>query len=150
MRQEGLAVMRLWEAASCASVQLYFFADSQPAIQILRNGSNPSMRYMGRTHRIDVAWLMERFKDANVHLVYVLSALQAADIFTKGFTDERKWKELLRLIAHYEPGEVLGPEDWADVGMHIVEQGSAVALPSTSCHGGGGGTPPQDLRGGLE
>ena len=51
---------------------------------------------MGRTHRVDVAWLMERFKDVKVHLVYVLSALQAADMFTEWFTDA---KQVERVVA---------------------------------------------------
>ena len=61
--------MSLWTAIAGYVPELYFWDDNQVAIQILKNGRNPTMRYMGRTHRINVAWLLERFKDPNLRLV---------------------------------------------------------------------------------
>ena len=49
------------------------------------------MRYLGRTHRVSVAWLKEVCDAPHVHLAFVESAQQAADIFAKAFTDAARW-----------------------------------------------------------
>eukprot|EP00971_Amphidinium_carterae_P270899 5375869-Amphidinium_carterae.1 len=56
------------------------------------------MRYLGRTHRVSIAWLHEVFKGDNMILHKCDTTPQAADIFTKSFTDVSKWKHALSLI----------------------------------------------------
>ena len=45
------------------------------------------MRYIYRTHGIDMAWLHERVADGSMFDTVLKSELMAADIFTKHFTD---------------------------------------------------------------
>ena len=47
---------------------------------------------------MDIAWLVERFKEGAFELKYCTSEEQGADIFTKHFTLVDKWKEVRRLI----------------------------------------------------
>ena len=54
-------------------------------IQVCRAGKNPTMRHMGRTHRVDVHWLHETFKHKWLDLVKTGMHYMRADIFTKGF-----------------------------------------------------------------
>ena len=57
------------------------------------------MRHIGRTHKICHMWLHEQLtQQPAVSLEYCDTALMAADIFTKAFTDVSKWKHALSLI----------------------------------------------------
>ena len=67
-------------------------------IRICVTGRNPTMRYLSRTHRLNIAWLDERFQSSELQLVYCISNEMAADIFTKSFTDKIKWAEVCRLV----------------------------------------------------
>ena len=72
--------------------------DNQAALQIVRTGRNPTLRHVGRTHRVSIAWLAEALSHADMHVLYETSDKMAADIFTKPFTDPRKWQHACRLI----------------------------------------------------
>ena len=49
-------------------------------IRVCDTGKNPTMRYLHRTHRINVAWLHECFLREDFFLVYEKSASMCADI----------------------------------------------------------------------
>jgi hypothetical protein len=53
---------------------------------------------MSRTQRIDISWLNERYSDGDFEFIDCPSEYQAADIFTKFFTDGKVWTRNLRLI----------------------------------------------------
>ena len=76
-------------------------------IRVVDTGRNPTMRYIGRVHRIAVSWLHERLaaKDIKdpVDLEYTKSEDMAADIYTKAFSDPDKWDHALQLIAVFLP-----------------------------------------------
>ena len=57
------------------------------------------MRHLGRTHRVSVAWLHERFKTDGVDLVYEMTHRQAADIYTKAFANGEKWYAACLLVS---------------------------------------------------
>jgi hypothetical protein len=82
-------------------------------IRVMQTGRNPMMRYLGRAHRISVAWLHEVFKDPNHLLVYEESNTMCADIYTKGFSDRLKWRLACDLINIIDPArikELIKPE----------------------------------------
>ncbi len=64
------------------------------------------MRYMSRTHRVEVAWLHEVSTVGDASIVYAPTDTMAADIYTKGFTDSRKWEGARRLINALAPQEL--------------------------------------------
>ena len=68
-------------------------------ISVVRSGRNPTMRYLGRTHGVSVAWLREIFQADHIALVYEITGKMAADIYTKGYDDARKWKSVTSLIS---------------------------------------------------
>ena len=47
---------------------------------------------------MNLSWLPQQFKRTHFRLVYVGSTLQAADIFTKPFTNSETWESALRLM----------------------------------------------------
>jgi hypothetical protein len=71
---------------------LYVHEDNQAMIQVIKSGKNPTMRYLGRTHRVSIQWLHERFAEKDLVLIYEVSAKMAADIYTKAFSDPLKWQ----------------------------------------------------------
>ena len=82
-------------------VHCNFYEDNQAAILILENGGSSALRHVGRTHRVDLAWMYERFNEDNIKVRYIESNRQCADIYTKHFTDRYKWYQSLILINHY-------------------------------------------------
>ena len=75
-----------------------FCEDNEAMIKICKSGFSQRLRHASRTHRVDVAFIVERFQnDPYMTIVPTASADQAADIYTKRFTDPMKWIELLYL-----------------------------------------------------
>ena len=72
-------------------------------IQVCLTRRNPTMRHLGRTHRVDIHWLHERFAEPSYQLIKEDSKGMRADIFTKGFTDPQTWGHVLELINHVDP-----------------------------------------------
>ena len=82
VRTEGLPALQLWDTIMQRPVQCQFREDNQAAIRVLETGRNPTMRHMGRTHKVDLAWLHERFTESEqIKLSYCPTDEQAADIF---------------------------------------------------------------------
>ena len=61
-------------------------------IQVCKTGKNPTLRHLGRTHRVNVHWLHERFGESCYKLIYEETRAMRADILTKGFVDMEKWR----------------------------------------------------------
>jgi hypothetical protein len=108
MKAIGIPSKSLWGVLLRQDVPLYFHEDNQAMIQIVKTGKNPTMRHLGRVHRIAVAWLHERWLAGDVVLFYEQSELMAADIYTKGFSDQGKWKAVCWLINVVDPKKLIG------------------------------------------
>ena len=77
LRHHGLPMLTLWSALSGSDTILEVHEDNQAMIRVVSTGRNPTMRYLGRTHRISVAWLHERFAEDDVALVYEVTTGKA-------------------------------------------------------------------------
>ena len=77
----------------------YFKQNDQAVIQILKTQKNPILRHLHRTHRVNVSWFCEAFRNLKeAELMYCKTDEMAADIFTKAFTNRIKWNAALELI----------------------------------------------------
>ena len=103
MKALGIPAKDLWEVLLRKGVLLYFHEDNQAMIQVVKTGRNPTMRHLGRVHRIAVAWLHERWEAGDCTLFYEKSELMAADIYTKSFTNKDKWTAVCWLINVVDP-----------------------------------------------
>ncbi len=106
MKTVGLPSLPIWEKILPGNVQLCVHEDSQAMIRVCHTGQNPTMRYLGRVHRISIAWLHWVFGEENIDLKYTVSKLMAADIYTKAFTDADKWKAACALINIGNPSDL--------------------------------------------
>ena len=98
-------------------------------IQICSTGKNPSMRHMGRTHRVDAHWLHETFQQKWVALLKCGTHKMRADIFTKGFESLDKWAHAMHLINHVSPDSFFSHRPGDEAITFVPE--------STSAPGGG-------------
>ena len=120
VKNEGLPLLTLWEILNNKpkhSMQGQFFEDNETGALIMTTGRNPTMRHIGRTHGICIAWLSERFKTFNLEervpdfrMKVCPTDYMSADIFTKFFIKKDKWEHALRLIGHCDPKELWGSD----------------------------------------
>ena len=83
----------------------HFHEDNTAFIRVMKTGRNPAMRHVGRVHGVDLASMHEKFQPAptgSINIFYEQSALMAADIFTKGYTNVPKWSAVMALINVYD------------------------------------------------
>ena len=98
LRTSGLPALQLWNIILGRPAVLVFHEDNQAMIRVCQTGRNPTMRHLGRTHRVSVAWLHERFAELGIDLRFEMTHRQAADIYTKAFHELVKWIAACLLI----------------------------------------------------
>ena len=59
IRSTGLPGLELWEALLGRPLQVEFMEDNEATIRIISTGKSQAMRHVGRTHRVDLAFLHE-------------------------------------------------------------------------------------------
>ena len=88
----------MWGTIVPGGDMAFFHEDNQAMIRVCETGKNPTMRHLGRTHGISIAWLHEILTlHGNIKLVYEQSHLMTADIYTKAFSDPARWEHALLL-----------------------------------------------------
>jgi hypothetical protein len=105
VRTAVLPGVTLWEALLGRKVKARFMEDNNTTILAIRAGRSTALRHLGRTHRVDLAFLHECLQNGHYTIEYCKSAAQAADIFTKEFRDAASWKRVCRLIGLVGPGQ---------------------------------------------
>jgi len=103
IRQEGMPALSFWDEIASGHPPMIFNEDNEAMIKVCRSGRNPTMRHLLRAHGVSVAYLKEVFDRPDINLQYVPSARQAADIYTKSFTNGDAWALVTTLIGVYDP-----------------------------------------------
>ena len=83
---------------------LCVFEDNEAVIKMIMKGRSPTMRHVPRTHRVALDWLFDRINlDPKIHIKYIDTKNQLADILTKGNFTRDRWNHLLCLfnISHF-------------------------------------------------
>ena len=89
---------------SGSSAMLYVFEDNEAVINIIIKGRNPTMRRVSRTHRVALDWLFDRINlDPKIHICYVDTKHQLADMLTEGTFTRDEWNNFLHLfnVSHF-------------------------------------------------
>ena len=79
LRAVGLPAMEAWRLLLSSPV-LLVHEDNDVAIRVCTMGKNQTMRHLGRTHGISIAWLHEQLTRGAFELVFEPSCTMAADI----------------------------------------------------------------------
>ena len=105
MRSTGIPSLEIWDLVFGRPTQLNLLEDNTTCIQIIKTGKSPTLRHLGRTHGVSIKWLHEVFRKhkSNIKLGYIDTKLQAADIFTKPFSNKILWQHALSLIGFHNP-----------------------------------------------
>jgi hypothetical protein len=69
--------------------------DNQAVIKIIQKARSMALRHLPRTHRIDLQWLFEVCSNPRVHVRYVGTLQQVADLMTKALNKPETWAHLL-------------------------------------------------------
>ena len=105
VRTEGLPLLDLLDIILHRKTIMELCEDNETCAQCIKNGHSPAMRYIHRTHGVDMTWLHERIVDGSMTISITKSKDMAADIFTKHFLDGEKWREVCSLINVMLPGK---------------------------------------------
>ncbi len=76
LRLAGLPALDLWHELLPRKPPLFLHEDNQAMIRVCKTGRNPTMRHIGRTHRVSVAFTHERFTLPGIDLVYEMTHTQ--------------------------------------------------------------------------
>ena len=112
-RKVMIPALELWDVLGPQMKVPMFHEDNQAMILVVMSGRNPTMRHLGRVHRVSVQWLHERLgkhpdRDTTV-LFYDDTHNMSADVYTKGFPNGDNWDHALHLINVFHADE-LTPE----------------------------------------
>ena len=110
MRAMGMPALRLMERILGKGPKFVFFDDNKAMISVVRSGKNPTMRHLERSHGVAVTWMHDMFERDHMYLAYEVTDRMAADIYTKAFSDSRKWKHACVQIGLLEPEMLTDPE----------------------------------------
>ena len=58
---------------------------NQVMLRVVTTAKSPTLRYLGRAHRVSASWLHEAFQMKEITLVYEETARMCADMYTTGF-----------------------------------------------------------------
>ncbi|CAE8592117.1 unnamed protein product [Polarella glacialis] len=98
LRTQGLPALDVFDKVFGRKVKLFFEEDNNMAISTIKAGYSNTMRHLGRTHRVSLRWMHEVSLDEQCEIRRCDTLLQAADIFTKGFTCREKLVAALIMI----------------------------------------------------
>ena len=85
--------------SSQSDSQLYIFEDNEAVISMIIEGRSPTMIHVSRTHRVAIDWLFHRINlEPKIHIKYVDTKNQLADMLTKESFSRDEWNHLLRLF----------------------------------------------------
>ena len=66
-------------------IVLQLIEDNESTFHMLKTGTNPTMRHLGRTHRVHVLWLHNLSTRKRFGVTYTRAEAKCADVFTKTF-----------------------------------------------------------------
>ena len=98
MRAMGMPALKLLQRILKKSPNFVFYDDNKAMIGVVRSGRNPTMRHLERSHGVCISWMHEMFTRDYTYFAYEVTDRMAADIYTKAFTDGRKWKHTLKAL----------------------------------------------------
>ena len=98
VRSTGIPLLDLWECILGRKPAVYLFEDNQATLRIIQTGKYPTLRHVRRMHGVSISWLHDAYNAGHYLPWDCATDFQAADVFTKHFTDMSKWHHALDFI----------------------------------------------------
>ena len=96
---DALPAQEFLEELANREVKLVCRQDKTAVIQIAHAGYSPKLRHVSKTHRVNLSSLYEVFEqDLFIHLQYINTELQKADVFTTKALQPAKFPSALKLL----------------------------------------------------
>ena len=105
VRTIGLPLQSLWGVVAPGRIPLVLCEDNSATIIVCQTGKT-TMRHLGRTHKVQVSWLYERFKEPGITIAKETSIWQRADVFTKPFLLAEMWHWVRKLVGVGSKAEI--------------------------------------------
>ena len=104
LRTIGIPAIDLFEELLGIKFDLVIFEDNQACKTIAVTGKYPkSVGHVKRVHGVQLLTVTERLRDGTCSIEDCHTESMAADIFTKHFSDQRKWRHAITLIGIITP-----------------------------------------------
>ena len=129
----------IWELL-LPDASLTVHEDNDVAIRVCQTGKNQTMRQLGRTHGICIAFLHECYISKRFSLVYEPSCTMAADIFTKSFSNPEAWQAVCWLVSVCHKSDIAVVCNLGDSPPPQSQGGTARKLGEWSLNPDGSGT----------
>ena len=100
VRTEGVPAISFWETILRREAKVIFEEDNESAIRVIVTGKSPTMRRVGRTRKVRLAWLRETLNNGQYDLRRCATDRVEADILIKYFASAATWVYACRLINH--------------------------------------------------
>jgi hypothetical protein len=139
VRLIGIPCLAMWNKVLEREMVCNFHEDNAAMIQVCKTGKSPTMRHLGRTHRVEVHWLHEMFSQPYMRLLKEESLRMRADIFAKAFENPETWGHALEMIAHVDPKRFWTFDATAPPRIKVLDtpslQGTGGDAATTEAHG---------------
>ena len=103
LRTKGLPFLDIAQRVLQRNVRILILEDNTAMLRVCQTGKNPTMRHLGCTHGMSVAWMHENTTNEHCVLQRCDTTKQCADIYTKGFNEPDKWRHACNLINVIDP-----------------------------------------------
>ena len=87
---EAIPALQLWTLLAGRNMRLEIEEDNQTTILVARRDYSPKLGHISRTHHVNLGSIAEVLEDEDICIDYIDTNDQAADIFTKALTPNKR------------------------------------------------------------
>ena len=94
LKDSALPSQFLWETLLGRPIEVKLFEDNQATLKIIQSGYSAKLRHLGKSQRVDVAFVADCCSQCGVIPLYIATDKQKGDFLTKGLAREKHCQAL--------------------------------------------------------
>ena len=94
LKDSAIPSQILWEALLQREVKIKLYEDNQAALRIIETGYSPKLRHIGKSQRVDIAFVSDCCAQCGVLPEYIATDKQKGDFLTKNLARDKFCKAL--------------------------------------------------------